>query len=65
MPTPIFRDEMRAKAQQGAQLVDVSETEQEGTHLARSYPHGLTAREVQVLRRLAGGKTNTEIAQEL
>jgi DNA-binding NarL/FixJ family response regulator len=26
---------------------------------------GLTAREVEVLRRLAGGKTNNEIAEEL
>jgi len=39
--------------------------EQERARLARSYPDGLTAREVEVLRRLAGGKTNGEIAEEL
>jgi pimeloyl-ACP methyl ester carboxylesterase/DNA-binding CsgD family transcriptional regulator len=43
----------------------VSEAEQERAHLARSYPDGLTAREVEVLRRLAGGQTNGEIAKEL
>jgi pimeloyl-ACP methyl ester carboxylesterase/DNA-binding CsgD family transcriptional regulator len=43
----------------------VSETEQERAHLARSYPDGLTAREVEVLWRLAAGKTNGEIAEEL
>ena len=32
---------------------------------ARSDPHGLTEREVEVLSRLAGGKTNGEIAEEL
>jgi pimeloyl-ACP methyl ester carboxylesterase/DNA-binding CsgD family transcriptional regulator len=31
----------------------------------RGHPHALTAREVEVLRRLAGGKTNIEIAEEL
>jgi DNA-binding NarL/FixJ family response regulator len=32
---------------------------------ARAYPDNLTAREAEVLRRLAGGKTNNEIAEEL
>ena len=31
----------------------------------RTYPDGLTAREAEVLRRLAGGKTNNKIAEEL
>jgi pimeloyl-ACP methyl ester carboxylesterase/DNA-binding CsgD family transcriptional regulator len=39
--------------------------EQDGLAPARSYPDGLTEREVEVLRRLAGGKTNREIAEEL
>jgi DNA-binding CsgD family transcriptional regulator len=39
--------------------------EQEETDLARAYPDGLTTREVEVLRRLAGGRTNGEIAEEL
>jgi pimeloyl-ACP methyl ester carboxylesterase/DNA-binding CsgD family transcriptional regulator len=36
-----------------------------GSGLTRGYPHGLTAREVEVLRHLAGGRTNDEIAEEL
>ena len=43
----------------------VSEAEQERARLTRSYPDGLTPREVEVLWRLAGGKTNSEIAEEL
>jgi pimeloyl-ACP methyl ester carboxylesterase/DNA-binding CsgD family transcriptional regulator len=43
----------------------VSAAEREGSHLVRSYPDGLTAREVEVLRRLTAGKTNGEIAEEL
>ena len=43
----------------------VSEAEQERAHLVRAYPDGLTAREVEVLRRLTAGKTNNEIAEEL
>ncbi len=39
--------------------------EPERSRAARAYPGGLTAREVEVLRRLAGGKTNNEIAEEL
>ena len=34
-------------------------------HPTLSYPNGLTAREVEVLRHLAGGRTNTQIAREL
>ena len=44
---------------------DAPASERDGSGPARGYPHGLTAREVEVLRRLAGGKTNTEIAEEL
>lgn len=40
-------------------------TEREEPRDARAYPDGLTAREVEVLSRLAGGKTNNEIAGEL
>ncbi len=39
--------------------------EQESPRLWRARPDGLTAREVEVLRSLAGGKTNNEIAEEL
>jgi DNA-binding CsgD family transcriptional regulator len=38
---------------------------QDGSGSTRGYPHGLTAREVEVLRHLAGGRTNDEIAKEL
>ena len=34
-------------------------------HRAPTYPDGLTQREVEVLRLIAGGKTNLEIADEL
>jgi DNA-binding CsgD family transcriptional regulator len=43
----------------------VSAAEHERSHLTQSYPDGLTAREVEVLWRLAAGKTNGEIAEEL
>jgi pimeloyl-ACP methyl ester carboxylesterase/DNA-binding CsgD family transcriptional regulator len=39
--------------------------EPEEPRQARAYPDRLTAREAEVLRRLAGGKTNNEIAEEL
>ena len=39
--------------------------EQEEPRRARAYPGSLTAREAEVLRRLAGGQTNNEIAGEL
>ena len=41
------------------------DAEQEEPRQARAYPDGLTAREAEVLRLLAGGKTNGEIAEEL
>jgi pimeloyl-ACP methyl ester carboxylesterase/DNA-binding CsgD family transcriptional regulator len=40
-------------------------SERDGSGPTRGYPHGLTEREVEVLRHLAGGKTNGEIAEEL
>src|SRR5215207_786347 len=42
-----------------------ADTEQEELRSGRRYPDGLTEREVEVLRRLAGGKTNSEMAEEL
>jgi len=33
--------------------------------MARKLPDGLTAREAEVLRLIAAGRTNTEIAEEL
>jgi pimeloyl-ACP methyl ester carboxylesterase/DNA-binding CsgD family transcriptional regulator len=60
----VFLDETGAEPMVQGEA-GVSEAEQERAHLARSYPDGLTAREVEVLRRLAGGKTNGEIAEEL
>jgi DNA-binding NarL/FixJ family response regulator len=44
---------------------DALVSERDESAPARGYPDGLTAREVEVLRRLAGGRTNTEIAEEL
>jgi pimeloyl-ACP methyl ester carboxylesterase/DNA-binding CsgD family transcriptional regulator len=38
---------------------------QDGSGTTRGYQHGLTEREVEVLRHLAGGRTNDEIAEEL
>jgi DNA-binding NarL/FixJ family response regulator len=40
-------------------------TERMGPRSGHVYPDGLTAPEVDVLRRLAGGMTNAEIADEL
>jgi pimeloyl-ACP methyl ester carboxylesterase/DNA-binding CsgD family transcriptional regulator len=40
-------------------------SKQDGSGPTRGYPHGLTAREVEVLRHLAGRRTNDEIAEEL
>ncbi len=45
--------------------VGMAGTEPEGSRPDRGYPEGLTAREVEVLRLLAGGRTNGEIAEEL
>jgi pimeloyl-ACP methyl ester carboxylesterase/DNA-binding CsgD family transcriptional regulator len=44
---------------------DALPSERNGSGPGRGYSHGLTAREVEVLRRLAGGQTNTEIAEDL
>jgi pimeloyl-ACP methyl ester carboxylesterase/DNA-binding CsgD family transcriptional regulator len=44
---------------------DAPASERNGSGPARGYPHGLTTREVEVLCRLAGGQTNSEIAEEL
>jgi DNA-binding CsgD family transcriptional regulator len=44
---------------------DALPSEGDGSGPTRGYPHGLTAREEEVLRHLAGGKTNGEIAEEL
>jgi pimeloyl-ACP methyl ester carboxylesterase/DNA-binding CsgD family transcriptional regulator len=44
---------------------DAPASERDGSGPTRGYPHGLTEREVEVLRRLAGGQTNNEIAEEL
>ena len=44
---------------------DAPASERDGSGPARGYPHGLTARQVEVLRLLAGGRTNAEIAEEL
>jgi DNA-binding NarL/FixJ family response regulator len=40
-------------------------SERNGSGPTQGYPHGLSEREVEVLRHLAGGKTNCEIAEEL
>jgi pimeloyl-ACP methyl ester carboxylesterase/DNA-binding CsgD family transcriptional regulator len=44
---------------------DAPVSKQEESGATRGYPDGLTAREVEVLRHLAGGRTNDEIAEEL
>jgi pimeloyl-ACP methyl ester carboxylesterase/DNA-binding CsgD family transcriptional regulator len=44
---------------------DAHPSERDSSGPTRGYPHGLTAREVEVLRHLAGGRTNDEIANEL
>jgi DNA-binding NarL/FixJ family response regulator len=44
---------------------DALPSERDGSGPTRGYPHGLTEREVEVLRHLASGKTNGEIAEEL
>jgi pimeloyl-ACP methyl ester carboxylesterase/DNA-binding CsgD family transcriptional regulator len=44
---------------------DALPSKRDGSGPTRGYPHGLTEREVEVLRHLAGGKTNGEIAEEL
>jgi len=40
-------------------------SERDGSGPARGHSHSLTEREVEVLRRLAGGQTNNEISEEL
>ena len=51
----------------GAQLtlVRVDALEQQRSTLTDTYPAGLTAREVEVLRLVATGKSNRDIAEEL
>jgi pimeloyl-ACP methyl ester carboxylesterase/DNA-binding CsgD family transcriptional regulator len=44
---------------------DAHPSERDWSGPTRDYPNGLTEREVEVLRHLAGGKTNGEIAEEL
>jgi pimeloyl-ACP methyl ester carboxylesterase/DNA-binding CsgD family transcriptional regulator len=44
---------------------DAPASKRDGSGQTRGNPHGLTEREVEVLRHLAGGKTNGEIAEEL
>ena len=44
---------------------DEHPSERDGSGPTRGYPYGLTEREVEVLRHLAGGRTNDEIAKEL
>jgi pimeloyl-ACP methyl ester carboxylesterase/DNA-binding CsgD family transcriptional regulator len=44
---------------------DAPASERDGSGPARGHSHGLTEREVEVLRRLAGGQTNGEISEEL
>jgi pimeloyl-ACP methyl ester carboxylesterase/DNA-binding CsgD family transcriptional regulator len=44
---------------------DALPSERDGSGPARGHSHGLTEREVEVLRHLASGKTNGEIAEEL
>jgi pimeloyl-ACP methyl ester carboxylesterase/DNA-binding CsgD family transcriptional regulator len=45
--------------------VDALPSERNGSGPAWGHSHGLTAREVEVLRHLAGGRTNGEISEEL
>ena len=54
-----------AKRRTARREADAPASERDGSGPTRGYPHGLTAREVEVLRRLAGGRTNSEIAEEL
>ncbi len=54
-----------AKSRTARREADAPASERDGSGPTRGYPHGLTAREVEVLRRLAGGRTNSEIAEEL
>ncbi len=59
-------DEFLAERERMAQWeAGVPSTEREKPREARASSDGLTVREVEVLRRLAGGKTNGEIADEL
>jgi class 3 adenylate cyclase len=56
-PSPFSRDP-------SVRIYEVTWTE-EGGAAKRSYPDGLTAREVEILRLLAIGRTNQQIASEL
>src|SRR5919199_2683440 len=54
-----------AKGRTARREADAAVSEQEESGPARGYPDGLTTREVEVLRRLAGGGANDENAEEL
>jgi HD-GYP domain-containing protein (c-di-GMP phosphodiesterase class II) len=62
----ILRDEARAGRLDGRAVEAVLEVEgQRGRRRTREWPRGLTTREVEVLRLIAGGKTTKEIAGAL
>ena len=60
-----FLGEGKEGRPQQLRQADSPPSEGNGSGPTRGYTHGLTEREVEVLRRLADGKTNDEIAEEL